>query len=140
MHAAVAPRRDDFAVGCDRHRIERARQGDDDRRLRRGRCERPDPHGFVIARADGPPVRQECDGVDVLRMAFEHAGRAPGERPDADGVIPRCRGKVSAVRRNRERHDRRGTSREHRIRLLAAQAPDRDAAVLARGRGAAVRQ
>ena len=104
-------------------------------------CERPDAQRHVVARGDQrAAVGREGDAVDVLLMAFEHARRAAGERPQPHGVVPRGRGERRAVGRHRER--RRPAPCGLRARVAGcrlARLPDRDARILAAGDDAAVR-
>ena len=102
-------------------------------------AEAPDAQRGVVAGAHQfAAVGREGDAVDVLAVAFQHARRAAIERPQADAVVPRCRGEHRAVRRQRQRGDRAAVAVEHSVGLRLALRPDRDMGVGAGGGDAAV--
>ncbi len=119
-HLAAGAGGGDLAVGRDRHRVQRARQiAHDDAAA----VDLPDAQGGVIAGADHLlAVGREGDAVDVLRIAFEHARRAAGKRPQPHAVIPRGRGERLAVRRDGKIDDRAGMAVEHLVGRLLARA------------------
>jgi hypothetical protein len=101
----------------------------------------PDAHDGVVAGADDLlAVRRECHAVDVLRIAFEHARRAAGERPQADRVIPGSGSERLAVGRDSETDDRASVAIENRVRRRLTRHPDGDARVGATGSDTAVLQ
>ena len=138
IHDAVRARRDNLIRRRDRDRAQRRRQGHD---RRHAAVKRPDAQRQIVSRADDRfAVRRERDAVDVLRMPFEHARRAARRAARAARCGPTRRKRASRRPAKRERHDRRRVSLQHRVGLLLAVAPDRDAPVRACRDGAAVSQ
>src|ERR1044071_6667947 len=71
-------------------------------------------------------------------MAFEHPRLAAVvQSEDARGPVPGCRGKMSAVGRNREADDRSPMRGQNSEGLASARPIDRNAAILAGGRKSA---